>query len=78
MNESTGRHALPLSDYHELPLPELPQRIHRLSGDEIDRLLAYERLHGGRANVLAVLASRRNQLAQGRQPAPSDPAQPRQ
>jgi hypothetical protein len=52
------RGALPLADYDHLTIGSLQSRIHHLQPEEVDTLIAYEREHGGRVPVLAVLESR--------------------
>lgn len=67
MNDSE-RGEMPLADYDHLPIGPLKDRVRSLSGEEVRRLLDYEREHANRTPVTSVLISRLEQLEDGAEP----------
>jgi hypothetical protein len=65
---------LPLPDYDHLPIGSLAARIRTLDPAGIEQLLAYERAHADRPQVLLFLQRRREELAQGAAPTAGDAA----
>ncbi|MGD9482695.1 hypothetical protein WDH52_05445 [Streptomyces sp. TRM70308] len=75
---STPRHdELPLADYDHLPAGSLEHRIRSLTAGQVEELLAYERGHADRAQVVQVLTARLDQLASGSVPSGGDQDGPR-
>ncbi|MFG3660559.1 hypothetical protein [Streptomyces sp. NPDC047706] len=72
-----GRSALPLPDYDHLPIGGLEARVRSLTLEEIEELLAYERMHADRAPATELLTARLEQLKAGAEPTSGDPAAPR-
>ncbi|GAA2246811.1 hypothetical protein [Streptomyces indiaensis] len=64
---------LPLPDYDHLPIGSLESRVRSLSGDEVERLLSYERSHADRPAVTRLLGARLDQLHAGAEPTSGDP-----
>ncbi|GAA2096482.1 hypothetical protein GCM10009801_66120 [Streptomyces albiaxialis] len=64
---------LPLPDYDELPAGGVEHRIRSLTGDDVQRLLDYERAHADRPLLVDILTARLRQLDEGAEPAPGDP-----
>lgn len=61
---STAPEAAPagLANYDQLTLPQLRARLRRLSRDQLDELLAYEREHANRASFVGMLERRINNV----------------
>src|SRR5688572_11200318 len=70
----TERDDLPLPDYDHLPVGSLISRIRTLDLDALTTLLAYERAHANRVQVVTVMESRLAGLREGAQPSGGDPA----
>jgi hypothetical protein len=70
----TERDDLPLPDYDHLPVGSLTSRIRSLDLDALTTLLAYERAHANRVQVVTVMESRLAGLREGAQPSGGDPA----
>ncbi|AXK33259.1 hypothetical protein DVA86_11950 [Streptomyces armeniacus] len=64
---------LPLPDYDQLPVAGLEHRIRPLAGDDVRRLLDYERAHANRPQVVEMLTARLRQLDAGAEPSSGDP-----
>jgi hypothetical protein len=77
-NETTenGRDDLPLPDYDHLPVGTLAHRVRQLDAPALEKVVAYERAHGHRMPVLAVLEQRLEELRAGAEPSGGDPATP--
>ena len=65
---------LPLKDYDHLPVGSLTSRIRTLDAEDLTTLLAYERAHANRFQVVTVMQSRLAGLKNGAQPSGGDPA----
>ncbi len=65
---------LPLPDYDQTPLGALRHRIRSLDERQLTTLIDHEREHGARAPLLQLLDTRLDQLRDGAEPAPGDPA----
>lgn len=68
MTHDVGREGLPLSDYEQLPLARLGQRIRSLDADDVGMLRRYEEAQGQRLPVLQVLDHWLHELADGAEP----------
>ena len=68
-----SRGELPLPDYDHLPIASLTQRIRSLDAEALSSLLSYERQHGDRVPVVAVLEARLRELDAGAQPTAGSP-----
>nr|BFD86380.1 hypothetical protein StreXyl84_57810 [Streptomyces sp. Xyl84] len=77
MADDTGRSALPLPDYDQLPLGSLESRVRSLPAEAVEELLAHERTHADRPPATEVLTARLRQLQSGARPTPGDPSAPR-
>ncbi|NGO70207.1 hypothetical protein [Streptomyces boncukensis] len=60
----------PLSDYDQLTFGDLEHRVRSLDARELERLLAYEREHADRAQVVELILFRLRQVAAGERPSP--------
>jgi hypothetical protein len=60
LDETVGAvgETLPVEQYDELSIPQLRARLRRLSADEVERLVAYERATRDRAPYLTMLENR--------------------
>jgi len=67
---------LPLPDYDHLPVPGLASRIRTLDAAGLETLLAYERAHADRLQVVTIMEARLEDLRNGAQPSGGDPAAP--
>jgi hypothetical protein len=56
---------LPLANYDELTIPSLRARLRNLSADQLGQLIAYEKCHAGRAEVITMFERRVAKLAEG-------------
>jgi hypothetical protein len=56
---------LPLANYDELTVPSLRARLRNLSADQLGQLIAYEKSHAGRADVITMFERRVAKLAEG-------------
>jgi len=65
---------LPLPDYDHLPAGALEHRIRTLDADGLEQLVAYERAHAARPQVLLAMQNRLKGLGDGDQPSGGDPA----
>ncbi|WP_324277160.1 hypothetical protein [Blastococcus brunescens] len=65
---------LPLKDYDHLPVGSLASRIRTLGSEDLETLLAYERSHANRIQVVSAMEHRLSGLADGAQPSGGDPA----
>lgn len=65
---SPQRDELPLPDFDHLPVATLGTRIASLSEEQVTALLEYERAHGDRMPVKAVLEGRIGALRKGAEP----------
>jgi hypothetical protein len=65
---------LPLTDYDHLPVGSLTSRIRTLDHADLTTLLAYEKAHANRFQVVTVMESRLAGLQEGAQPSGGDPA----
>ena len=72
----THHDQLPLPDYEHLPVEGLTSRIRTLDADGLQTVLAYEREHGNRLQVVTVMENRLSALRDGAQPSGGDPAAP--
>jgi hypothetical protein len=55
-----------------VPLPSLAARIRSLTGEEITRLMEYERTHADRPLAIRTMEYRRDELASGAEPTAGD------
>jgi len=65
---------LPLEDYDHLPVGSLTSRIRSLGSDDLKTLLAYEKAHANRIQVVSAMQHRLAGLADGAQPSGGDPS----
>ena len=65
---------LPLPDYDHLPAGPLEHRIRTLDAAGLEQLVAYERAHASRPQVLLAMENRLEGLRRGDQPSGGDPA----
>ena len=65
---------LPLEDYDHLPVGSLTSRIRSLGSDDLTTLLAYEKAHANRIQVVSAMQHRLSGLADGAQPSGGDPS----
>jgi hypothetical protein len=65
---------LPLEDYDHLPVGSLTSRIRTLGSDDLKTLLAYEKAHANRIQVVSAMQHRLSGLADGAQPSGGDPS----
>jgi hypothetical protein len=65
---------LPLEDYDHLPVGSLTSRIRKLDADDLKTLLAYEKAHANRIQVVSAMQHRLTGLANGAKPSGGDPA----
>jgi hypothetical protein len=65
---------LPLTDYDHLPVGSLTSRIRTLDHADLTTLLAYEKAHANRFQVVTVMESRLAGLKEGAEPSGGDPA----
>jgi hypothetical protein len=72
----TQHDQLPLPDYDHLPVEGLTSRIRTLDADGLQTVLAYEREHANRLQVVTVMENRLSALRDGAQPSGGDPAAP--
>jgi len=70
------RTTLPVPDYDHLPVATLRDRVRSLDAGALATLISYEEAHGAREPVLTVLRARADQLADGVEPSPGNPAAP--
>jgi hypothetical protein len=56
---------LPLANYDELTVPSLRARLRNLSADQLGQLIAYEKSHADRADVITMFERRVAKLAEG-------------
>ncbi|MEU6255774.1 hypothetical protein [Streptomyces sp. NPDC047043] len=68
-----ARGTLPLPDYDHLPIGGLESRVRSLTADEVETLLTYERAHGDRLPITALLSARLEQLRTGAEPTSGSP-----
>ena len=68
------RDDLPLPDYDHLNVGSLTSRIRSLGHADLSTLLAYEKAHANRVQVVTVMQSRLAGLAEGAEPSGGDPA----
>jgi hypothetical protein len=71
MSERTD---LPLPDYDHLPVGSLTSRIRTLDADGLQTVLAYEKSHANRVQVVSAMTHRLDDLKAGTQPSGGDPA----
>ncbi len=76
MDDDTQDHSaeLPLPNFDQLPVPDLQHRIRALDPAEIDQLLAHERDHAHRPQVIQLLERRSEELKHGATPSGGDPS----
>ncbi|WNV77226.1 hypothetical protein [Geodermatophilus sp. DSM 44513] len=72
----TEHDQLPLPDYDHLPVQGLASRIRTLDVAGLETLLAYERAHADRLQVVMIMETRLQDLRSGTQPSGGDPAAP--
>ncbi|SNS43886.1 hypothetical protein SAMN06893096_104120 [Geodermatophilus pulveris] len=72
----TEHDQLPLPDYDHLPVQGLASRIRTLDAAGLETLLAYERAHADRLQVVTIMEARLADLRDGAQPSGGDPATP--
>ncbi len=65
--------ALPLPDYDHLPIGGLTSRIRTLDVDGVQTVLAYEKAHANRLQVVTVLENRLTALREGAEPSGGSP-----
>ncbi|MGY1594900.1 hypothetical protein ACI79D_23245 [Geodermatophilus sp. SYSU D00708] len=70
----TEHDQLPLPDYDHLPVDGLTSRIRTLDAAGLETLLAYERAHANRLQVVTIMENRLSSLREGAQPSGGDPA----
>ncbi|MCZ2807515.1 hypothetical protein O2W18_20600 [Modestobacter sp. VKM Ac-2983] len=68
------RDSLPLPDYDHLPVGSLTSRIRTLDADGLQTVLAYEKSHANRVQVVSAMTHRLDELQSGAQPSGGDPA----
>lgn len=68
MSHDVGRESPPLSDYEQMPLARLGQRIRSLDADSAGELRRYEEAQGHRLPVLQVIDHWLHELADGAEP----------
>ena len=56
---------LPLANYDELTVPSLRARLRNLSADQLGQLIAYEKSHADRQDVITMFERRVAKLAEG-------------
>jgi len=56
---------LPLANYDDLTIASLRARLRNLSADQLNELIAYEKSHAGRADVITMFERRIAKLAEG-------------
>lgn len=64
----------PLPDYDQLPVSAISSRIRTLDAPALDALLAYEREHADRPQVVRTIEHRATELRAGASPSGGDPA----
>ena len=70
-----SQHDLPLPDYDGLPLGSIESRVRTLDVEGVQRVLAYEREHADRVQVVLLLEHRLEALRSGdSQPSGGDPS----
>ncbi len=76
MDDDAQAHAaeLPLPNFDQLRVPDLQHRIRTLDREGIDQLLAHERDHAHRPQVIQLLLRRAEELEHGATPSGGDPA----
>ncbi|MCZ2814842.1 hypothetical protein [Modestobacter sp. VKM Ac-2984] len=67
------RDSLPLPDYDHLPVGSLTSRIRTLDVDGLQAVLAYEKSHANRVQVVSAMNHRLSELQSGDQPSGGDP-----
>ncbi|MGK5111227.1 MULTISPECIES: hypothetical protein [unclassified Geodermatophilus] len=72
----TERDQLPLPDYDHLPVDGLTSRIRSLDAAGLETLLAYERAHANRLQVVTIMQNRLTSLRAGAKPSGGDPTAP--
>jgi len=72
----TERDQLPLPDYDHLPVDGLTSRIRSLDTAGLETLLAYERAHANRLQVVTIMENRLTSLRAGAEPSGGDPTAP--
>ncbi len=72
----TDHDQLPIPDYDQLPVGGLTSRIRTLDAQGLETLLAYEKGHANRIQVVQIMQNRLNSLKAGAQPSGGDPAAP--
>jgi hypothetical protein len=72
----TDHDELPLPDYDHLQGGALASRIRTLDAAGVQTLLAYERSHANRIQVVSLMEHRLSSLEEGAQPSGGDPASP--
>jgi hypothetical protein len=72
----TEHDRLPLPDYDHLPVEGLASRIRSLDAADLETVLAYERAHADRLQVVTIMENRLTSLREGAQPSGGDPAAP--
>jgi hypothetical protein len=70
----TERDDLPLPDYDHLPVGSLISRVRTLDADGLQAVLAYEKGHANRVQVVQALNHRLSDVQAGAQPSGGDPA----
>ncbi|MQS06943.1 hypothetical protein [Streptomyces alkaliphilus] len=80
MNQSSkgpgGAAGLPIPEYDQLTPGELEHRIRSLEPEGVDRLLAHEREHADRPQVVNLLTERLAQMEEGSPPTPGGDPRP--
>ncbi|GAA4901811.1 hypothetical protein [Streptomonospora salina] len=69
---SAERNAPPIEGYEGLPVGTLQHRVRALTEEQMRDLIAYEREHADRPNVLEILTSRLTELENGAEPTEGD------
>ncbi|TKJ20652.1 hypothetical protein [Blastococcus sp. CCUG 61487] len=72
----TAHDQLPIPDYDQLPAGGLTSRIRTLDAQGLRTLLAHERSHANRIQVVRMMEHRLQGLEDGEQPSGGDPAAP--
>ncbi|MCZ2837219.1 hypothetical protein [Modestobacter sp. VKM Ac-2985] len=67
------RDSLPLPDYDHLPVGSLTSRIRTLDVDGLQTVLAYEKSHANRVQVVSAMNHRLSELQSGAQPSGGAP-----
>jgi len=70
----TQHDELPIPDYDHLQTGALTSRIRTLDATGLETLLAYERSHANRIQVVSAMQHRLGSLKEGAQPSGGDPA----